>query len=176
MLISVKNNSCYFYYKFERVKRDKYQKAHLLPAALTISRRLLKMNRKIRSLVFPDGDRSFRGMRWVNISLRSVHLVGIVGLGGAILCSLPFSVWKLYLLLTVLSGSSMLVLSIWCNGVWFIQLRGIAMLLKLTVLPFCVFQDWSPIIIVFVIVISGVIAHAPGSVRYYQIFNNFQNR
>lgn len=117
--------------------------------------------------LFPDGDRDFRGMRWVNIILRTLHLAGVAGIGGGFLFKVPLEEWHLYILLTVSSGLAMMLLSVWSNGIWFIQLRGVATMTKLIILSIALAGGFEPMLLFMVIAISGIIAHAPGKVRYY---------
>ena len=125
----------------------------------------------ISALLFPQQSRSFAGQRWVSISFRSLHLLGIAGVGGAFLFNLPEKHWLDYMVLTIVSGSAMMVIEIWSNGIWLIQLRGLATLLKLFLLAMTLFVGLQPYILIVVILISGVMSHAPGKVRYYSIFH-----
>jgi hypothetical protein len=127
---------------------------------------------RISRVLFPRDYRSFPGKRWVNIALRTVHLIGVAGLGGGFLYQAPQAAWLPYLVLSIASGFAIMCLDIWTDGIWLIQLRGIAILIKLIVLlcvPF--FGGYEPYVLVIVIVISGLIAHAPGDVRYFSIFH-----
>ena len=127
---------------------------------------------KTNKILFPHDSRSFRGQRWVNIALRTMHLIGIAGLGGGFLYQSPTEVWLPYLILSIASGFGLMCLAIWTDGIWFIQLRGIAILIKLILLlsmPFL--KGYAGYALIIAIVISGVIAHAPGDVRYYSIFH-----
>lgn len=118
--------------------------------------------------IFPEHSRSFRGIRGLNIALRTLHLIGIAGIGGAYLYPVDHHAWQPYLWLTVLSGLGLVAVSLYGNGIWLIQLRGLVILLKLlllsllTFLPEVAFQGG-----IVVIVLSSVIAHAPGKWRYY---------
>ena len=125
---------------------------------------------KILDVLFPDIDRNFPGLRWVNILLRTTHLVGVAGIGAACLYNIETRVWLPYLGLTIISGSLMMGLSIWSNAIWLLQLRGIAMLAKLLLLSLCLINGGDTTIFITVIVISGIISHAPGKLRYYPVF------
>jgi len=123
------------------------------------------------SLLFPRESRLFRGQRWVNILLRTLHLLGMAGIGGGYFYASAGDVWQGFLYLTLVSGLAMMLLSIWSNGIWLLQLRGHAILLKLVVLLLMLLWPvYQAAGLVLVIVISGLIAHAPGNVRYYSIF------
>jgi len=118
--------------------------------------------------LFPRRMRDLPGGRWSRIGLRSVHLLGVAGLGGAYLYPLDPVLWHPYLLLTLVSGILLLLGEIWSHGIWLIQLRGLAILLKCLLLGVgLLLPQANPAVLVAVIAISGVIAHAPGRVRYY---------
>lgn len=121
------------------------------------------------SILFPAQSRTFFAQRWVNILLRTAHLVGIVGFGCAYLFNLPADSWLPYMCLTIVSGALMVTLEIWSNGIWLIQLRGLATLLKLFILSLTFWLGMQNYIIIPVIIISSVFAHAPAKVRYYSI-------
>ena len=101
-----------------------------------------------------------------------MHLIGIAGLGGGFLYQSPRGVWLPYLILSIASGFGLMCLAIWTDGIWFIQLRGIAILIKLILLLSVLFlKVHAGYALIITIVISGIIAHAPGDVRYYSIFH-----
>jgi len=126
----------------------------------------------VRSLLFPKKSRLLPGHRWLNIALRSLHLVGIAGLGAGFLYSSQSEAWRIYLDITLVSGVLLTLLAIWSNASWLLQLRGQAILLKLLLLVFASY--WSAAetpLFILVILISGIIAHAPGNVRYYSLIH-----
>ncbi len=122
--------------------------------------------------LFPENYRSFPGKRWTSIALRTGHLVGVTGLGGAWIVGADPGAWHPYVLLTVVTGSLMLAIEIGSNGVYLVQLRGLAMLVKIALLSvlWLVPAAGGPLILVAVI-ISGIFAHAPARVRYYSPFH-----
>lgn len=123
-------------------------------------------------MIFPAQSRSFPGQRWVNISLRTLHLVAICGVAAGALFQLKQELWQNYLYLTLLSGSGMVLIEVWNNGIWLIQLRGLVTVLKLSILSIAFVSGFQPYMIFTALVLSGIIAHAPGKVRYYSIYHN----
>lgn len=77
----------------------------------------------IKKIIFPEQSRSFYGKRWLDILLRTVHLIGLLGVAGGVLFNAPQSLWLPYFLTTILSGSAMVLLSLWSNGNWILQNR-----------------------------------------------------
>lgn len=63
-------------------------------------------------------------------------------------------------------------IAVWNSGIWLIQLRGQAILLKLLLLSLMplIPSQRLPLFLA-ILVISGVISHAPASVRYYSLFH-----
>ena len=123
-------------------------------------------------ILFPLNTRGFRGRRWLNIGLRSLHLVGTAGVGGGFLYQAPAAGWMPYLALTVASGLAMVALELWANGIWLLQLRGQAVVLKLVLMGLIGWWPaFGPHLLVAVVLISGVVSHAPARVRYYSIFH-----
>lgn len=118
--------------------------------------------------LFPSVSRGFTGMRWVNIALRTLHLVGVAGLGGAYLYAAPRPLWEPYLWLTLVSGLGLVAVSVYSNGIWLLQMRGVIILFKLGLLGIMLWWPaFSLELGVSVIVLSSIIAHAPASLRYY---------
>ena len=125
---------------------------------------------RVIDYLFPDVDRTFPGMRWVNIMLRTLHLMGVAGIGGAFLYAIPEYEWRPFFSLTLSSGFLLMLLAIWTNGIWLIQLRGVATIVKLVLLTLALTGGLEPAILFTIIAISGIISHAPGKVRYYLVF------
>lgn len=118
-------------------------------------------------------QRSIPARRWLSIGLRCLHLVGICGLSGAYLFSLPESDWYGYLLITLISGFLMMLKEVYLDAIWLLQLRGQVILLKVVMLGLAAvcFPALDQVVFLLVIVVSGIIAHAPGKVRYYSLWH-----
>ena len=123
------------------------------------------------SLFFPPKSRIFPGQRWVKIALRSLHLVGMAGIGSILFVpEFPFLAGSAKLL--VFTGVAIAAIELWSNGVWLIQVRGLAIVLKIILLLLIPSAGGAAqLLLIIVIVISGVISHAPGDVRYYSLFH-----
>jgi len=126
----------------------------------------------IRELLFPAESRQFPGQRWVNISLRTLHLIGLAGVGSGFLYPAHADASDVYLYLILVSGLMLTLISIWSNAIWLVQLRGQAIILKLLLLALIpLWPMLSGVLLILVIIISGYISHAPGDVRYYSIYH-----
>jgi len=119
-----------------------------------------------------ESKRDIPGRRWISIILRSLHLLGIAGIAGGYIYQLPLVLWHPWLLLALGSGLLMVIKEIYVDGIWLLQLRGQVIFLKLLLLAGAHLWWATPQSWVYVVIIlgSGVIAHAPGKVRYYSIW------
>jgi hypothetical protein len=110
--------------------------------------------------------------RWVKISLRTLHLLAVAGVGGGVLFGLDRGLWVDYWWLALVSGSLLMLIDIVSNPVWVVQVRGIVIFTKLLLLIFLghdpVLDRW---LLIAVIVMSAIISHAPSSLRYYSIYH-----
>jgi len=108
--------------------------------------------------------------RWIKITLRTLHLLAVAGAGGGILFGLEKDLWINYWWLALVSGALMMVIDIASNPVWIVQVRGLVIFLKLILLAL-LGQDPAlyRVLLIVIIVISAVISHAPGKLRYYSV-------
>jgi len=110
--------------------------------------------------------------RWTKISLRTLHLLSVAGVGGGILFGLDRGLWVDYWWLALVSGSVLMLVDIVSNPVWVVQVRGIVIFAKLLLLLLLgsdpVLDRW---LLIAVIVRSAIISHAPGSLRYYSVYH-----
>jgi hypothetical protein len=116
--------------------------------------------------------RSFPGIRWVRISLRSAHLVAMGLLVGGVAMGispdgLAGAVWG-----TLLTGAAFVAIELYQSLIFLVQLKGLAVFVKfaLLVLAMEVPSAALPAIIV-AIIIGGISSHMPGKYRYYSIFH-----
>lgn len=108
------------------------------------------------------------GLRWLNITLRGLHLVGIAGLAGGFLFDLPEARWQVYWYLTLSTGAGLAGLYLWTDAAWLWKLKGQAILAKLALLALAYSHpDWRAAIFLLVIGLSAVFAHAPDRLRSY---------
>ena len=114
----------------------------------------------------------FPALRWVRITLRTVHLVGVAGLGGGFLYGADPAMWMPYLWITVVTGVVMVGVELWSTGLWLIQVRGLSVVVKLGLIAWLLRADHLELpLLMAVIVISGVVSHAPADLRYFSVFH-----
>ena len=110
--------------------------------------------------------------RWTKISLRTLHLLAVTGVGGGILFGLEKGLWINYWWLALVSGALMMVIDIVSNPVWVVQVRGLTIFLKLILLAFLgSYPSLDGWLLAVIIIISAVISHAPGKLRYYSVYH-----
>ena len=119
-----------------------------------------------------ETDKAIAAKRWVSISLRTLHLIGVAGIGGAYLYHVPQTLWYPYLVLLIISGAGMLTMEMLSNTQYLLQIRGLATIAKLIILMVSILIGMETYQLFVVIVISRVISHAPGKVRYYYIIKD----
>ena len=110
--------------------------------------------------------------RWTKISLRTLHLLAVAGVGGGILFGLEKDLWINYWWLALVSGVLMMVIDIVSNPVWIVQVRGLVIFLKLILLAFLGSNpSLDGLLLAVIIIMSGIISHAPGQLRYYSFYH-----
>jgi len=80
--------------------------------------------------------------------------------------------WMPYLWLTVTTGALMVIVELCATGLWLIQVRGVSVIIKLALIAWLLGAEHLELLLMIaVIVISGVVSHAPAGVRYYSVFH-----
>jgi hypothetical protein len=129
----------------------------------------------IKSLLFPSSPRQLPGQRWLKIILRTLHLVGVGGLGGAFLYSVAPEYWLPYWWLAVITGVCLVLIELWNDAIWLLQWAGLAIVFKLLLLASLhLFPQAGIPVFIGVIIISGIISHAPARIRHRLVFSSVQ--
>lgn len=110
--------------------------------------------------------------RWTKISLRTLHLLAVSGVGGGVFFALDKSSWIDFWWLAIASGGLIMLMDIISNPIWIVQIRGLVIFLKLVLLAFLgSYPEWDSFLLSIIIIISAIISHAPGKLRYYSIYH-----
>jgi len=105
--------------------------------------------------------------RLSKVFVRSIHLVGIAGAFGNAMMGSSESA---YITLALLSGVALTLMEAYGGWIWFVQLRGVAVYLKLLLLLFMHLHPEASIpVLIAVIVLSGFFSHAPSWIRYFSL-------
>ena len=115
-----------------------------------------------------DDVRDFPGRRWLNLSLRTIHLAGVVLLGAALVGAgeVRTAAW-----LTLISGLAMFAGDIWANPAHLREVAGFGVLAKLLLVAVMVAHPSLALAIFWaVLVLSTLLSHAPGALRHRRLF------
>ncbi|EIJ41141.1 hypothetical protein BegalDRAFT_0219 [Beggiatoa alba B18LD] len=122
--------------------------------------------------IFPKKHRYFNGLRWIRITLRTLHIIGVVGLGGGILFDIPPQHWHSYLYLVTFTGFGLIGLELWTNAVWLVQLGGIVILSKLFLIFLLLhIPHYEKFFLLSILIMSGIISHAPAFIRHFSLWH-----
>ncbi len=107
--------------------------------------------------------------RLSKVIVRTIHLVGMAGVFGD---ALAHTSHPLYLYLAIISGIVLTLMEAYSGWIWFVQLRGIAVFVKLLLL---LLMHQRPELavpcLIVVIVLSGLMSHAPSWIRYFSLLH-----
>jgi len=106
----------------------------------------------------------FRPLRWLNVALRSIHLVAVIHFSASILGALPASASSG--IAVFLSGSALWAVDLLQHPDHLRQMAGFSMLLKLALIAGMIVSPSLRLPLFWTIVVWSVIfAHAPGNFR-----------
>jgi hypothetical protein len=115
-----------------------------------------------------DRIRDFPGKRWLNLALRTLHLLGLVLLGAALLGAGNISTGAT---LTFASGFTMFAIDTWAHPAHLREIAGFGVLFKLLLVGLMAVQPaWALPIFWLVLVLSTLLSHAPGNFRHHRLF------
>jgi len=105
--------------------------------------------------------------RLSKVLIRCLHLVGVAGVFGNAMTGTSESI---YISLAIYSGIVLVLMEAWSGWIWFVQLRGVAVYVKLLLLLLMhLFPSSAIPLLILVILISGFFSHAPSWIRYYSV-------
>lgn len=125
-----------------------------------------------QSAGLPATLRTFPGIRWVRIALRTAHLIAmglLIGgvAGGASSSGLSAALWG-----TFLSGALFVAIELYQSALFVFQVKGIAVLVKLLLLVLAVERPESALpFLIVAVVIGGISSHMPGRYRHYSLLH-----
>lgn len=122
---------------------------------------------RLRSLLFPDRPREFRGRRSLKIGLRALHVACVALLLGSHAFTAPDPVRTHWLAATGLSGCLLLALDLHESAVFLLQVRGAVLVTKLLALGWLAADAAAhPHALGALLILSVLSSHAPASIRY----------
>lgn len=112
--------------------------------------------------------RDFPGKRWLNVGLRTLHLVAIVLFGAALLGAGSIA-WSAGLV--VVSGALMFAIDIWANSGHLREVAGFGVLVKLLLVGVAAALPHLALPLFWgLLILSTLLSHAPGSFRHRRLF------
>lgn len=115
--------------------------------------------------------RDFRGRRWAMVTLRSLHLVGVVLVGSALLTGQD-EYRRAAALLMLATGLGMYGLEVWSKPRHAVELAGLFIPLKLVgVAAMIVLPQSSAGLFWLLLIASSVVSHAPAGFRHIRPFS-----
>jgi len=120
------------------------------------------------TLLFPENSRAVPHRRLILNILRSAHLLSVSILVGGVFFQAEQPRLTIWLLLAVITGMLMFLLDLYESGIALFELRGISVLLKVSLLIYISFaqNNTQIIILVAVIIFSAFISHSSKRVRH----------
>ena len=118
-----------------------------------------------------EPHRDFAGRGFLINLLRALHLVGVVGLGAAVLGVRPDAETAVYVGVLMGAGVAIVALDRWANPDYFSQVNGLAVALKALLLAGVgMLAGFNALLFWAVLVGSVLIAHAPRGLRHRKLF------
>ena len=122
----------------------------------------------MKTLLFPDEPRSFRGRRALKILFRAFHVLCAGVLVGAHVLGAGAGPW---LGATIATGSLILLLDLHETAAFVLQVRGLIVLAKLSLLAALPWFEGGEVwVLGFLLVGSVLSSHAPAKFRHRQLF------
>lgn len=116
----------------------------------------------------PDSRRDFPGRRWLNVSLRSLHLAGVVLLGAALLGAGDTDPGG-WLMLS--SGLAMFASDLLTQPGHLREVAGVGILLKLLLVALLLALPALAVPLFWTLLLaSTLLSHAPGGFRHRRLF------
>jgi hypothetical protein len=127
---------------------------------------------QLSAILFPAVPRRVPCERGINIALRTAHLmVSSILLGGHVFDVQPSRLYG-YLLLTIASGSGLILLELYRSCRWIYLGKGLLVLVKLALLgAAAVWWEHRVTLLLLVVVVATVGSHMPARFRYYSVIH-----
>jgi hypothetical protein len=121
----------------------------------------------LRSVLFPDPPRDFRGRRGIKTGLRAFHVLSAAALLGATLYGAAASDRDRALGFVIASGAALTALELARTAAFLLQVRGAVLVLKLAAVAlFTILERGQSALLAAILVGSVLISHAPASIRH----------
>jgi len=130
------------------------------------------MSSRLSAILFPATPRRIPHDRWINIAVRTAHLMtSSILLGGHVFAvSADRLILSLYL--TIASGVGLVLLELYTSCRWIYLGKGALVILKLALLIAAgVWWEERVVFLLLVVLIGSVGSHMPARFRYYSLIH-----
>ena len=130
------------------------------------------MSSRLLAVLFPAVPRRVPWERGLNITLRTAHLMmSSILLGGHVFALDPARLF-VYLLLTIGSGTGLILLELYRSCRWIYLAKGVLVLIKLALLgAAAAWWDLRVALLLLVVVVATAGSHMPARFRYYSVIH-----
>jgi len=132
----------------------------------------IAMPSQLSAVLFPAVPRRVPWERGINIALRTAHLMtSSILLGGHVFDVAPSRLLG-YLLLTIASGSGLILLELYRSCRWIYLGKGLLVLVKLALLvAAALWWEHRVALLLLVVVVATVGSHMPARFRYFSVIH-----
>ena len=126
----------------------------------------------------PTEPLSARVRRWARTTLRTLHIATFGVLLGGVVLAVPYARYELWLIAAAASGALLTVTFLIEARPYWSEVRGIALLIKLTALLLAItaLSRFSAWLLLGVVALSAVVSHMPGRWRHLNVFGATKDR
>lgn len=126
------------------------------------------MASRLSAILFPATPRHVPYERWINIALRTVHLMTSGLLLGGHAFDVPAHRLVLFLYLAIGSGIGLILLELFISCRWIYLGKGVVVGLKIALLIAAgVWWEQRVVFLLLVVLLGSVGSHMPARLRYY---------
>jgi len=125
---------------------------------------------RLGRILFPDPPRHVPGQRWLNVALRTLHLLVFGALLGGHVFAVDAARLVPFLVATILTGAALMLLELAQTVHWLFMGKGVAVAAKLLLLLLVpLFWEQRVPLLLLVVVVASVAAHMPSRLRHYSL-------
>ncbi|MBI3074348.1 MAG: hypothetical protein HYY84_19735 [Deltaproteobacteria bacterium] len=125
----------------------------------------------LRHILFPEPPRMFPGRRIIRSLLRAAHVAASAVLLGGHFVDGPLERLVPFLWVALATGALLIVTELLSTFAWLFEVRGLFILLKIALLSLIlILWESRAAILLIILLLSVVVAHASGSIRHRLVF------
>ena len=127
---------------------------------------------KVVGALFPERYRYLPYNRWINLTLRSLHILSFSVLTGGHYFNQPVAMLLPWLYAVLVTGGLMVAVELYGSFTFLIELRGLSVLLKILLLAMIPwYWEFRFYFLVAIIMLASVTSHMQGKYRHISIIS-----